>query len=199
MVQQPTQQGSPIDSDEYIADEKLLLKSHVRSRELEEVSADDQTVKANNSASNTSSEDPDMSKIGRAGPLTFDPCPDSTHEDQHIHVPSDKQAELMHWHYCLGHLLFPKLKALAKIGEIPKHLANILPPVCAGCAFGAMTRVPWKNRETTKTVFKATKPGQCVSVDQMISTQVGFYAQLKGSLTKQQYRGATIFVDHFSG
>ena len=46
---------------------------------------------------------------------------------------------------------------------------------------------------------KQPKPGQCVSVDQMISTQVGFYAQLKGSLTKQRYRGAAIFVDHFSG
>ena len=140
-----------------------------------------------------------MSKIGRAGPLTFDPCLDSTHKYQHIHVPSDKQSELMHWHYCLGQISFPKLKALAKIGEIPKHLANVLPPVCAGCAFGAMTRVPWKNKETTRSVFKATKPEQCVSVDQMISMQVGFYAQLKGRLTKQQYRGATIFVDHFSG
>ena len=44
----------------------------------------------------------------------------------------------------------------------------------------------------------ATKPGQCVSVDQMISTQVGFYAQLKGRLTKQLYQGSTIFVN-FSG
>jgi len=101
MIQHPTQQGSTIDSEEYIADENLLLKSHVRKRELEEVSADDQTVKSNNSAVNVSSGDPDMSKIGRAGPLTFDPCPESTHEDQHIHVPSDKQAELMHWHYRL--------------------------------------------------------------------------------------------------
>jgi len=75
----------------------------------------------------------------------------------------------------------------------------MLPPVCAGCAFGAMTKVPWKSREVTRTVFKATKLGQCVSVDQMISTQVGFYAQLKGRLTKQCYRCATIFVDHFSG
>jgi hypothetical protein len=159
VIQQLTQQGSPIDSDKYIADENLLLESNVRNKGLEEVSADGQTVKANNSAENASSEDPDMSKIVRPGPLTFDPCPDSTHEDQHIHVPSDKQSELMHWHYCLGHLLFRKLKALEKIGEIPKHLANVLPPVCTGCAFGAMTRVHWKNRETTRIVFKATKPG----------------------------------------
>jgi len=165
---------------------------------VEEVSANDQTVRANNTAVNTSNETQDMSKIGRAGPLTFDPCQDSTHKEQHIYVPSDKQAELIHLHYLLGHLSFPKLKALAKTGEIPKHLANVLPPVCVGFAFGAMTKVPWKNREATRTLLKATKPGQCVSVDQMISTQVGFYAQLKGSLTKQRYQGATIFVDHFS-
>ena len=93
----------------------------------------------------------------------------------------------MHWHYLLGHLSFPKLKALAKIGEISKHLANALPPVCTGCAFGAMTKVPWKNSEATRTVFKATNPGQCVSVDHMMSMQVGFYAQLKVRLTKQRY------------
>ena len=86
---------------------------------MEEVSADDQTVRACNTAANTSNEAPDMSKIGRAGPLTFNPCKDSTHEEQYIHIPSEKQAELMHWHYRLGHLSFQKLKALAKIGEIP--------------------------------------------------------------------------------
>jgi hypothetical protein len=47
-------------------------------------------------------------------------------------------------------------------------------------------------------VFVATKAGQCVSVDQMISTQVGFIAQLKGTLTKNRYTAATIFVDHYS-
>ena len=69
-----------------------------------------------------------------------------TQEEQHVHVPSDKQAELIHWHYPLGHLSFPKLKILAKIGKIPKHLANMPPPVCAGCAFGAITKVPWRGK-----------------------------------------------------
>ena len=105
----------------------------------------------------------------------------------------------MHWHYCLGNLSFPKLKILAKIGKIPKRLVNIRPPVWSGCAFGAMTKVPRRGKETAKQVFTATKPGQCVSVDQMISTQVGFFAQLKGRLTKNRYRAATIFVNHFSG
>jgi hypothetical protein len=32
----------------------------------------------------------------------------------------------------------------------------------------------------------------------MVSTQVGFYAQMTGKLTNRRYRGATIFVDHYS-
>ena len=44
----------------------------------------------------------------------------------------------------------------------------------------------------------ATKPGQIVSVDQMISMQVGFIAQLKGGLTKKRYTATTVFTDHYS-
>ncbi len=47
-------------------------------------------------------------------------------------------------------------------------------------------------------MFVATKAGQCVSVDQLVSTQMGFIAQLKGTLTKKGYTVATIFVDHYS-
>ena len=63
-----------------------------------------------------------------------------------------------------------------------------------------MTKVPWQGKEgeSDHKVFVATKPGQIVSVDQMISTQVGFIAQLKGGLTKQQYTAATVFTDHYS-
>jgi hypothetical protein len=32
----------------------------------------------------------------------------------------------------------------------------------------------------------------------MISTEVGFYAQLKGRLAKKRYKVATVFVNHFS-
>ena len=106
----------------------------------------------------------------------------------------------MRWHYRLGHLPFAKLKMLAKNGEIPRRLAKVPPPKCAGCLFGAMTKVPWRGRESKSTheIFVATKPGECVSVDHMISTQQGFFAQMKGKLTRKRYRAASIFVDHFS-
>ena len=93
----------------------------------------------------------------------------------------------MRWHYRLGHLTFPKLKQLALNGAIPKKLAKITPPKCAGCLFGAMTKIPWCGKETKASheVFIATKPGECVSVDQMASTEVGFM-QMKGKLTKRR-------------
>jgi hypothetical protein len=50
-----------------------------------------------------------------------------------------------------------------------------------------MTKLPWQGKETKANhkVFVATKPGECVSVNQMTSMEVGFYVQLKGKLTKK--------------
>jgi hypothetical protein len=106
----------------------------------------------------------------------------------------------MRWHYCLGHLSFPKLKQLTLNGKIPQKLTKVLLPKCAGCLFGAMTELPWQGKETNADhkVFIATKPGECVSIDQMTLTEVGFYAALKGKLTKKRYKCTTIFVDHYS-
>jgi hypothetical protein len=95
---------------------------------------------------------------------------------------------------------FPKLKQLTLNGKILKKLAKVLPPKCAGCLFGAMTKLPWQGKETKAKheVFVATKPGECILVDQMTSTEVRFYAQLKSKLTKKYYKSATIFGNHSS-
>jgi hypothetical protein len=133
----------------------------------------------------------------RMRPLTFDVNPE-LEEEKHVYLATvDNQAELMHWHYRLGHLVFSKLKQLVLNGKIPQQLAKIKPPACAGCLFGTMTKVPWKGQETSSKVFVATKSGQCVSIDQMILAQVGFIAQLKGTLTKKRCTAATVFVNHY--
>jgi hypothetical protein len=82
----------------------------------------------------------------------------------------------MRWHYRLGHLTFAKLKQLALNGEIPKKLALLNPPKCARCLFSAMTKIPWCGKESKSSYkfFTPTKPGETVSVDQMVSTEVGF-------------------------
>jgi len=186
-----------IDPAEFIADENINFEKS-DTTEDEGVRDDDETIKTSN-LSHLPSEDPPSDAL-RRGPLTFDPNPQEE-EDEHVTLAaSDDQAELMRWHYRLGHLPFPKLKQLAVNGEIPKKLAKVAPPKCAGCLFGAMTKIPWHGKETKASheVFIATKPGECVSVDQMTSTELGFFAQLKGKLTKKRYRCATIFVDHFS-
>ncbi len=132
------------------------------------------------------------------GPLTFDINP-KLEDDEHIYLAAvNDQAELMRWHYHLGHLSFAKLKQLALNGEISRRLAKVKPPTCTGCLFGAITKVPWRGQETSLEVFVATKAGKCVSVDQLVSMQMGFIAQLKGSLTKKRYTAATVFVDHYS-
>ena len=56
----------------------------------------------------------------------------------------------------------------------------------------------WRPKVEKKNFFKATAPGQYVSIDQIISTQVGFVAQIKGRLTKFRYLAATVFVGHYS-
>jgi hypothetical protein len=63
-----------------------------------------------------------------------------------------------------------------------------------------MTKLPWQGKETKANhkVFVAAKPGERISVDQMTSTEVVFFAQLKGKLTKKCYKCATVFVNHFS-
>jgi hypothetical protein len=72
-------------------------------------------------ASNLSSEkgDKEEKQTMRMGPLTFDINPE-LEEDKHVYLAAvDNHAELMHWHYRLGHLAFSKLKQLTLNGEIP--------------------------------------------------------------------------------
>jgi len=62
-----------------------------------------------------------------------------------------------------------------------------------------MTRRPWRTKAPYATVPKvATKPGQCVLVDQLDATVPGLIAQIKGIPTIKRYNYATIFVDHYS-
>jgi hypothetical protein len=182
--------------EEFVAEENLNYK---RNKSVNEgVDSDDDTVKTSNLPAPPNDEPP--SQAVRRGPLTFNPSsPMEEGGDVHL-AAADDQAELMQWHYRLGHLTFAKLKQLALNGKIPKKLATVTPPKCAGCLFGAMTKIPWRGKETKASheVFITTKPGGCISLDQMASTEVGFFAQMKGKLSKRRYRCTTIFVDHFS-
>ena len=113
---------------------------------------------------------------------------------------TDEQAELMRWHYRLSHAPFSKLRLLARNGEIPMKLQYCKTPVCPACTYGKMTKRPWRTKQQPNKIepVPVTKPGDCVSVDQLESTTPGFIAQLKGFLTFQRYTCATVFTDHYS-
>jgi hypothetical protein len=129
-----------IDPAEFVAEENLNYIKKETSEE-EGVTEDDKTIKTSNLPPPAAAEEP-PSEVLCSGPLTFDPHPQEEEDEQTTLAASDQQAELMRWHYRLGHLPFSRLKQLAINGKIPKKLAKAAPPKCAGCLFGAMTKIP---------------------------------------------------------
>jgi hypothetical protein len=59
-------------------------------------------------------------------------------EDEPL-AAENPQAELLRWHYQLGHLSFACLHILALLRTIPQNLLTIKAPKCAGCMYRAMT------------------------------------------------------------
>ena len=117
------------EDDEFIVNENLLLPTDYCKQASEGVSTDDNIVRNGNSTSE-GAPDNTVPTISHMGPLSFDPRP-ALDQDNEL-TASDDPTELMSWHYRLGHLSFAKLKLLALLGEIPKRLANVKPPMCAG-------------------------------------------------------------------
>jgi len=83
------------------------------------------------------------------------------------------------WHYKLGHLSYSQLQFLVTQGKLPKQFLNCDPTHHLQC-------------------LKKGFPGSLIFADQMTSSTPGLIPQSTGSLTKRQYRAATIFVDSFS-
>jgi hypothetical protein len=108
--------------------------------------------------------------------------------------------QLLKYHqHQFGHVSFQRLQEMAKQGVIPNRFATVAPPMCAVCSYAKATRKPWKgkNRIDYKEI-KYIKPGEMVSVDQLVSPSPGFIAQKTGKLTISRYKYATVYVDHAS-
>ncbi len=185
-------ENAEITPEEFVAEEDF----HCGNRKWlinDKVNKDDETICTSNVPDKTATPDKSICR----GPLIFDPSPPIAEDEDVPLAAADDQAELMRWHYRQGHLSFQKLKQLALNGKIPKKLSKLKPPKCAGCLFGAMTKLPWRGKESALShqIFVATKPGEIVSVNPMELTEVGFFAKLKGSLIKKQYRYCTVLWD----
>ena len=148
------------EEDSHCGNRKWLINDKVKE--------DDETIRTSNVLDKTAAPDESICR----GPLIFDPSPPIAEYEDVPLAAADDQAELMQWHYHLGHLSFQKLKQLALNGKIPKKLLKLKPPKCAGCLFGAMTKIPWHGKESASShkIFIAAKPGEIVSVNQIEST-----------------------------
>ena len=112
-----------------------------------------------------------------------------------------KEALLLRYHYNFNHAPFAKLQRMAKQGVIPRALARCRIPACAACLYGKATKRQWrqKGQSNKEEAYQPKQPGEITYVDQLRSPTPGFIAQMTGTLTKQRYKYATIFVDGYSG
>jgi hypothetical protein len=85
-------------------------------------------------------------------------------DDEGRLVAKTPSAELLRWHYRLGHLSFNKLRLLALLKILPSNLATVKPPKCSGCIFGSMTKRPWrtKGKQNEGVLQTVTQSGECI-------------------------------------
>jgi hypothetical protein len=131
---------------EYVATSFSLTRTDLALKLLinGKVNKDDKTIHISNVSDKTAAPDESI----HHGTLMFDPSPPIAEDEDIPFATADDQAELMQWHYRLGHLAFQKLKQLALNGKIPQKLSKLKPLKCAGCLFGAMTKLPWRGKES---------------------------------------------------
>jgi hypothetical protein len=100
----PGQRHQLIDQPEFMAEENALLPNKKDTLASEGATVDNETIKTSNLT--TTQPTNKESTATQVGPLIFDHSLQLEDDEQHVHVASDKQAELMQWHYHLGHLAF---------------------------------------------------------------------------------------------
>jgi len=153
----------------------------------------------------TPRQEPDKADFEFDGPRPSPASPDQEPEalptiidDEGDGPPGDIAAEFLQWHHRLGHISPSRIKLMAQAGILPRRLATCRAPICTSCEYGKATRKPWRTKSPENNVKSVTTPGQCVSIDQLVSTTPGLIAQLRGRPTKHRYQAATVFVDHAS-
>ena len=121
----------------------------------------------------------------------------------HIDDPITHRDEAMFlsWHIKLGHAPFRNIRWASQLGILPPKLAKCRNVICPACLYGKQKRRPWRTKGVAggqHKIKKATRPGECVSVDQLQSETPGLLPQTSGKLTTSRFKVATIFVDHYS-
>jgi len=122
-------------------------------------------------------------------------------EEEEHRQPINDMADLLRLHHQFGHLSFHKLQEMAKQGILPKRLSKCKIPACSACLYAKATKRKWRDKTAkagSSQIEATTRPGQVVSVDQLVSPTPGLIAQMTGFLTTKRYKYATIYVDQYS-
>ena len=103
-------------------------------------------------------------------------------------------------HQQLGHIHESRMQLMVKHGILPKKFDGVRLPFCASCAYGKQIRKGWRSKTSNnkEEATRPTRPGECISVDQLISPTPGIIAQMTGRLTTKRYTCATVYVDQYS-
>ena len=122
------------------------------------------------------------------GPTTMDleqvPNIITDEEDRITETPA---VELLRCHYDMGHISFAKLQHMAKQRVLPHHLSKCAIPVCSVCQYAKAMRRPWRAKiaSCSNHLTLPSKPGEVISVDQLVLPVPGLIAQMTGFITKQ--------------
>jgi hypothetical protein len=112
---------------------------------------------------------------------------------------SKNQRLLLRWHQRLSHMHFGLIQDLARSGRLPKALATCDPPLCKSCQFGKAHCRPVASPGKAQPIDSNNlNPGDCVSVDQIISSEPGYVDVFHGKPTTARYHAASLYTDHAS-
>ena len=119
--------------------------------------------------------------------------------DEEDRQESTPEAELLMAHHRFQHISFSKLQEMACQGILPWQLVQCKIPTCSACLYRKATKRAWRSKQGRQRQWNQTlKPGDVISVDQMVSPVPGLITQMVGFLTKQRYKYATVFIDQVS-
>jgi hypothetical protein len=118
-------------------------------------------------------------------------------EDEEERQPTNVSAEFLRYHHKFNHVSPKRIQMMAKQRIIPYRLSKCPIPICTACLYGKATKRKWRHKhsDNEKEAYVPTRPGEIVSIDQMISPTAGLVAQNTGMLTKDRYKVATVFID----
>jgi hypothetical protein len=109
------------------------------------------------------------------------------------------QRLLLKWHQRLAHMHFGAIQDLARQGRHPKALLQCDPPLCRSCQFGKAHHRPVAPPGKAHPIdSNDLHPGDCVSVDQLESSEPGYVDVHCGKPTTAQYHAASLYTDHAS-